>query len=103
MEQITKVSDTEIRITKTIPEVVIPEKVEETVVSILDLKQSLGYWDRQIAEYTGLKNNLLSEMATIDAKIESFNLAKTEIEAQIAEAVKQGVVESKPKNETKVN
>ena len=97
-----KFSDTEVKIIKVTPEVVIPEKVEEEVISLSSLKEKIVTLDNDITTWTGYRDTPLAELAKIDKQIEDFNKEKTEIEAQIVEAEKQGVKDSadvKPQEE----
>ena len=88
---ITKVSDTEIEITETIPEKIIPAVENKTIVSVFDLKSQIDTLnaerDRQVSYLTTPQE----EINKINARIADIDTQKANIQARIDEAISQGV------------
>lgn len=74
---ITKVSDTEIEITETIPEKVIPAIENKRIVSVFDLKANI---DSLLEE----KKKQISYLTTPQEEINKINARIAEIDAEIA-------------------
>lgn|SRR5574343_350768 len=103
---VTKISETAVRITTKIPgKPAIPDQFIDSDVELKDLKNKVIELDSKIVEWTGYRetplkerqdklNEIAAELAKIDKQIEDLNKEKTEVEAQIAEALNQGVKET---------
>lgn len=88
---ITKVSDTEIEITETIPEKVIPAVENKVIVSIFDLKAQIDALNIERDRQVSYLATPQEEINKINTKIADIDEQKTAIQAKIDEAISQGV------------
>lgn len=100
MENIQKVSNTEVKIIKTIPEIpAVPERTVEEVVTLKALKAQLEAAKAEKVRWTVYRTTPVDELAKIDGEITSHTNLIAKLEAQITEAESQGVVEEEAKVE----
>ena len=91
METSRKISETELEITNTIPEQVIPAKVEVEVVKIDELKSKISLLEDKVVQHTEWLKTPQAELDKITNDIANIQAEIDSLSAKVTAAIESGV------------